>query len=431
MFGYLPTEVIGKSTRLFYISDQAHSAFGEAAYPVIARGEIFRTELQQRRKDGTLGWYDVTVDRASPESDEHRGAFIDISARRASWIALLGAEEHYRSLFAAMAEGVVVHARSGQVIDANPSAEKILGLSRDQIRGRTPLDPQWQTIREDGTPFPGEEHPASVTLRTGRPLRNQLMGVRVQGAELCWISINSQPVFANGEPSPSAAIVTFVDVTETHAASEATAKALAEKELLLREVHHRVKNNLQVISSLLQLQVSRLDDPRAAPFFLECQNRIQSMALVHEQLYRSSSLTTIDFAAYLSDLSQLIAQSHRAMRTNVGIVKDCDSLNIVVEMAIPLGLIANELMTNVFKHAFVGRENGTLRLHLKRTGTNALLFAVCDNGAGFPANFDIRAAKSLGLRVVRNLVHQIRGSLEIRQLKDGGACVEISSTYEV
>jgi PAS domain S-box-containing protein len=430
MFGYSSAELVGKPTRMLYTSDQAHAAFGDAADPVISRGDIYRGELQQKRKDGTLGWYDVAADRASLDGDEHRAAFIDISARRESWIALLGAAEHYRGLFAAMAEGVVVHARDGRIIQANPAAERILGLPRDQLLRTTPLDSHWGAIREDGSPFPGGEHPASVTLRTGRPLRHQLMGVRGQDEELRWLSINSQPVYGDGAPTPSAVVVTFVDVTKTHAAAEAIAKALAEKELLLREVHHRVKNNLQVISSLLRLQASALADAQAAPFFLECQSRIRSMALVHEQLYRSGSHSTIDFAAYLSSLSQLILQGHHMVAIGVRILSDCDALNVGADIAVPLGLIANELMTNVFKHAFIGRDGGTLGLRLKRTEANGLLFAVADDGVGFPADFDIRATKSLGLRVVTHLVRQLRATLELREIDGGGSCVEISLAYD-
>jgi PAS domain S-box-containing protein len=214
MFGYTPQELIGKPTRLLHATDQGYIAFRDAAFPVIARGEIFRTELQQRRKEGMLGWYDISVYRSTPDSDEQNGAFIDITARRQKLLEVLKAEEHYRTLFVAMVAGVCVHAHNGQIIEANPAAERILQLDRDQLLGRTPRHPQWQAIREDGTPFPGEEHPASITLRTGQAVNQQIMGVRARGAPLRWISINSQPVFEVGQTQPSAAIVTFMDITE-------------------------------------------------------------------------------------------------------------------------------------------------------------------------------------------------------------------------
>lgn len=227
MFGYAPSELLGMPTRALHPSDEVCQAFAAAAFPVIARGDIYRTELQQRRKNGTLGWYDVSVHLLTPGGEEQVGAFIDVTSRRELWTALLGAEQHYRSLFAVMAEGVVVHAQTGEVIEANPAAESILGLSRSQILGRTPRDPDWQAVREDGTPFPGDEHPASITLRTGMPVRNRLMGVKPAGSEMRWININSCPLYAPGSSAPAAVIATFVDVTAQRRMTEDLNRARA------------------------------------------------------------------------------------------------------------------------------------------------------------------------------------------------------------
>jgi PAS domain S-box-containing protein len=426
MFAYAAAELIGKSTTLLYGTARIPPGLGEAGWPVVARGEILRTELQLSRKDGSRGWYDISISWLSPDSDEQCGAFIDVSADRSTWFSLLEAEEHYRGIFAAMAEGLVVHAGDGRVIDANAAAERILKLSRDQILGKISRDPDWGAVHEDGSPFPGEEHPASVALRTGQPLRNQLMGVRANG-ELCWISVNAQPIFADGSSVPSAVIATFVDVTEAHIASEAIAKSLGAKDVMLREIHHRVKNNMQVISSLLRMQSRNLHDAESGSVLLECDERIRSMALVHEQLYGTTSLTAIDFGKYLGDLSRLIAQSHNTRQTCVKITRDCDSLTVDVGNAVPLGLIANELMTNVFKHAFNERPEGELKLGLKRTGVQTLLLSVVDDGVGLPANFDIGATKSVGLSIVRNLVRQLRASVSFRAVEGGGTGIELST----
>ena len=236
MFGYARDELVGASTRLLHPSDQAFSAFARDACAVIARGDIYRTEIQQRRKNGTLGWYDVSLNLIAPGGAEQVGAFIDTSARHESWIALLGAEERYRSLFAVMAEGVMVHAPDGEVIAANPAAESILGLSRDQILGKTPLDAHWRCIREDGTPFPGEEHPATVTLRTGIPLRNQVMGVQLPGAEPRWISVNSRPLYDPDASRPSAVIATFADITAERRLNQSLRKARADLRAIVDHV---------------------------------------------------------------------------------------------------------------------------------------------------------------------------------------------------
>ena len=236
MFGYTRDELVGAPTRLLHPSDQAYSAFARDGFAVIARGEIYRTEIQQRRKNGTLGWYDVSVNLMSPGSLEQVGAFIDTSARRESWIALLGAEERYRNLFAVMAEGVVVHAPDGEVIAANPAAESILGLSRDQIFGKTPLDPQRRCIREDGAPLLDEEHPATVTLRTGMPLRNQVMGVQLAGAEPRWISVNSRPLHDPDASKPSAVIATYTDITAERRLNQSLRKARADLRAIVDHV---------------------------------------------------------------------------------------------------------------------------------------------------------------------------------------------------
>jgi len=201
--------------------------------------------------------------------------------------------------------------------------------------------------------------------------------------------------------------------------------ALAEKEVLLREIHHRVKNNMQVISSLLQLQCAYLHDAQDVKIFQECQMRIRSMALVHERLYRSSSLATINFAEYLEDLSALIAQSQSNPDVTVELVKDYDPVELGLDTAIPLGLVANELISNAFEHAFSGRNKGTLILRLKKTGEGSLLFSVSDDGVGLPADFEAYKKKSLGLRLIESLVRQLRATLSFQGEVNGGSRIEL------
>lgn len=150
-------------------------------------------------------------------------------------------EAHLRSVFLAMAEGLVFQASGGQIIDANLAAERILGLSRDQLLGKASMDPDWQAIREDGSLFPGPEHPAMVTLRTGQPIHNQIMGVRTPDEGLRWIIINSQPVFAVAEvAAPTAVVVTFVDITLQRQLSEDLRLAQEEQRAILDNVPARI-----------------------------------------------------------------------------------------------------------------------------------------------------------------------------------------------
>jgi PAS domain S-box-containing protein len=163
-------------------------------------------------------WFTLSV---TPLVMASRGVVIvhnNITERKKFELALASSQESLRTVFSAMAEGFVLQGNNGKVLDANPAAEEILGMTRDEILGRASADPRWRTVFEDGTPFPGHQYPARVTLRTGRPLRNQLMGIHAPERGLRWISINSTPIFTRGSDTPEAAISTFIDITARHEA---------------------------------------------------------------------------------------------------------------------------------------------------------------------------------------------------------------------
>ena len=192
-------------------------------------------------------------------------------------------------------------------------------------------------------------------------------------------------------------------------AEERTRTALKEKEALLQEIHHRVKNNLQVISSLLQLQLNNIKDPRTLAIFQESQLRIRSMALIHEKLYQSDSLARIDLAEYLRDLVQLLLSTYAQDRSRVRLELDLSPTFVSIDAAIPLGLIANELITNSLKYAFPRDQSGMIRLELKPLPEDEFLFRVVDDGVGLPDGLAIGEAASLGLRLVRMLTGQLDG----------------------
>ena len=198
--------------------------------------------------------------------------------------------------------------------------------------------------------------------------------------------------------------------------------SLEEKELLLKEVHHRVKNNLQVISSLLNLQARELGDPEIARLFRESQGRIRSMALIHEQLYRSSDLARIDFAAYVESLVGHLQQglSHKAAPVKFQL--EVRPLPLPLDLAIPCGMIVNELVSNALEHAFPDGRAGEIKVMFTQDAVGYCL-AVADNGVGIDIARNDAEPTSLGLKVVEALTRQIRGDLEVRH--DGGTRFEI------
>ena len=644
--------------------------------------------------------------------------------------SLQESEERYRSAIAALQEGIVVHKADGTIRACNPSAERILGLSSDQINGRTCLDPRWRTIHEDGSPFPGEMHPAMVSLRTGQPISNAIMGIYKPNGTLTWISINSQPLFRTGETLPYAVVASFSDITQrkqaelelqqlkerlqfllssspaviftckprgnydityisdnivtvvgyesveflknrhlwrcsihpedvpriaaglsqlfeqghhvheyrllhkegtyrwirselkllrdetgnpleivgyaaditerkraeialqqqfeqerligaiaqrvrkslqleeilnttvaelqqvlqadrvlvyqifSNGTGGAIAEALAagcdsilntifaqevfppenyqrylqgricavsdraqgaitpclvdfleeinvraklvvpiiqtdrlwglliahqcqqirqwqeweislfqqlanqlaiaiqqsllyqqltaelserkqaeenlnislkEKETLFKEIHHRVKNNLYVVSSLLELQSDTIADPYIAKMFEESQNRIYSMALIHEKLYRSQNIAKINLSEYLQDLVEHLFDTYNVSENCIEVKIEIDSIFLNIETAAPCGLIVNELVSNTMKHAFPDDRGGIVYVKCHQDKNKQIHLMIKDNGIGFPKTLNFRTLDSMGFQVVCTLVEQLEGSIELER----------------
>lgn len=189
-------------------------------------------------------------------------------------------------------------------------------------------------------------------------------------------------------------------------------KALKEKEILLKEIHHRVKNNLMIISSLLNLQSSYIQDEGARNVFRESQNRAKSMAMIHERLYKSTDLKNIDLGEYIRSLTTDLYRTLVADPDRIRLDIDVENVKIDINTVVPLGLIVNELVTNSMKHAFPEGETGYIKVELCRKSEKIVL-KVSDNGIGFPKDLDYKNTSSLGLQLVNNLTMQIDGELEL------------------
>jgi two-component sensor histidine kinase len=206
-------------------------------------------------------------------------------------------------------------------------------------------------------------------------------------------------------------------------AENALRASLQEKEVLLKEIHHRVKNNLQVISSLISLQAQRVEDPAIQDMFLESQHRIRSMALIHDKLYRSPDLARIDFAGYIESLAAHLVHSLQVDPSRVRLVLDIKDVVLDIHSAIPLGLIINELISNALKHAFPWNREGTVRVFLRPAEASRYRLVVSDDGVGFPAGLDLRKAETLGLQIVTMLAEQLDGTVSVN--REGGTAFTV------
>ncbi|MEG5019131.1 MULTISPECIES: PAS domain S-box protein [unclassified Microcoleus] len=189
--------------------------------------------------------------------------------------------------------------------------------------------------------------------------------------------------------------------------------SLREKEILLKEIHHRVKNNLCVVASLLELQSNTVADPQVSKMFEESQNRLYSMALIHEKLYRSTNLAQINFGEYLEDLVSNLFHSYNISNNQIQLQVLAEPISLNLETATPCGLIANELVSNTLKHAFPDGTTGTVSVECYQTGDREINLLVKDNGIGFPQNLDFRKTHSMGFQVVCTLTEQLEGTIEI------------------
>ena len=208
------------------------------------------------------------------------------------------------------------------------------------------------------------------------------------------------------------------EISERMRAEEQSKASLKEKEVLLKEIHHRVKNNLQVISSLLSLQSRCIEDQSVLELFQESQNRVRSMALIHEKLYRSHDLARIDFAEYIHNLAAHLVRSYRATSGPVSLKVDANDVSLSVDAAVPCGLIINELVSNSLKHAAFeaqgGGREGEIRIELRSDRDHQVTLIVADNGVGFPKDLDFRHTESLGMQLINTLTNQLDGTVELR-----------------
>jgi PAS domain S-box-containing protein len=248
--------------------------------------------------------------------------------------------------------------------------------------------------------------------------------LRVSGSEF-HTETRKIPIFKNNEVVQVMAIIR--DVSKEKAYDDLKVKNAEQKELLLREIHHRVKNNLAIVISMLSLQTRSNPDPVLGSIIQDIELRIRSMALIHEHLYRSDTLDRIPLAEYLKSLSAIIASTFQ--RNNISFQSELEQMDANIEAALPIGLITNELLTNAFKYAFPDEAQGIIKLTLSRVDEDGFLLEVSDNGRGLPDNFSFEDQTTLGMFMVKLLVEQLYGKLEI--INKGGTAFRITIPHKL
>ena len=318
-----------------------------------------------------------------------------------------------------VAEAIVLINPAGRVTFANPAASKLIGAPVEEMVGQ-----HWSN-------YLPAEYQAKIGQMFDHISEGNETGIELnvlhRNGKTIPVLLSSQPRFVEGHFEN--VLVSLMDIEQRVIAEHQLRASNEEKEALLKEIHHRVKNNLQIISSLINLQSSALKDPKVKEIFRESQNRVRSMALIHEKLYRSDNLANIRFDEYINDLSHSLVLAYKNDATPVELIIKASPITLDMDTAVPCSLIVNELITNSLKHAFAepGRQysenSAWIKIELVSLPHSRVHFSIQDNGPGFPTDFDFFHTDSLGLQLVNSLVRQIEGNLVFNN--QNGACVEI------
>jgi len=399
MTGIRSEDVIGKYKMDF--SPSSNQERVKSIMNMVITGEEWKSERTFTRKDGLEGCVSVQISPIK-DPDGKVGHFLiveaDITERKQT-------EDQLRKLSAAVEQspaGVKIVDEKGEIIYVNPRFLEMSGYDQAEVIGR-PI------AEMPGSSIDDKKEQIHNAIGTGKDWYGEIQYKKKSGEQF-WAESHMSPI-----KDDSGAIKSYIeiteDITERKLSEERLKESLHEKEVLLKEVHHRVKNNMQIISSLLHLQLSGIDQEPVRQILTESQNRIKSIALVHERIYMSDDLARIDFKEYMKSLSAQLLYSYSTSMRLVNLTVVGDPIHLGVDQAVPCGLIMNELVSNSLKHAFPGYRGGTIKIHLRDGSTNQIIIE--DDGVGMPENFCLTQVQSMGMQLVAALVDQLDGTITL------------------
>jgi PAS domain S-box-containing protein len=313
-------------------------------------------------------------------------------------------ERRFRSYFELPLVGVAIVSADKRWLTVNDRLCEMLGYSRQELTATSLAALSCPEDSEREFSLDG-----SVAERRAEGYALDKRFIRKDGAQL-WTS-QAMRCVRDQEGAPSYFVVIIQDITERKRAEDGLRKSIMEKDALIRELYHRTKNNMQMICSILNLESAQFVDPKVVEEFHLIGNKIISMSLVHEMLYISHDLSSIDLVDYIADLCRLLAQSYQESTGRVAFDMGLESVRVPIDNAIPIGLILNELITNSLKYAFPGERKGRIKVRIAKSGENCVELVVADDGVGPPEGFDLKERAGMGLTSVMALTDQIGGKL--------------------
>jgi len=360
------------------------------------------------KKDGTEFPFEMSLTMWEIDEEVYFTSIIrDISERKEIEKSLTASEKKYRALFESDPDYTILLSLEGHLIDVNQAAINITGFTKDELVGKHFMDLKI---------FPEEELGLHLkrfmSLSKGENLAPFESRIYDANGEIRLIEVKQ--TFIKLDDKIEYILLICSDITQRKKAEDEIRSSLNEKEVLLQEIHHRVKNNMQIISSLLNLQKRHVNEEESVNVLMESRNRVKSMAMIHEKLYQSGNLTNLKFSEYIPRLVSDLLYSYNIPQDQIKIVIKVEDVKLNIETAVPCGLIINELVSNIFKHAYPGGREGKLEISLKKHHDNYELI-ICDEGIGFPEELDFKKTETLGLQLVNNLVEQLDGEINLDQ----------------
>jgi PAS domain S-box-containing protein len=383
----------------------------DAAWNTVLQGEPAVVEYRVLTAAGSVRWL---RDYVKPIMDDHTGTVgkvmggvQDITERRQ-------VEERFRSLIERIADGIVLLDKRGVFTFVSTSAVRIIGYTPHELLG--------MSIFSILHPSEAKKYAFKFGRLALEVDRSETLFGRFKHKNGEWVYIEGMVTNLFGNPSVNALVANFRNVTERIESEDRLRRSLQEKEILLKEVHHRVKNNMQVISSLLNLQSAAVKSAATMALLRESQNRVKSMALVHEILYQSQDLARVDFSEYVKQLVASLQKSFGGRSAEIIIRVKVGTIALEIDDAIPCGLIINELVTNALKHAFPKKRSGAIVVEVKKQRGTRVRLSIRDNGVGLkkrPAE-----SASLGLTLVHALTEQLKGTIVFGKTQGTSVTIE-------
>jgi PAS domain S-box-containing protein len=413
VFGYSRDELVGQRVEMllperFRSGHPGHrmSFFAETKSRQMGTGR----DLYALKKDGTE--FPVEIGLSPIETAEGAivlAAITDISDRKRKEEEVRRSQEIFQRVVEGGPNAIILAGREGRIEMLNLRTERLFGYPRDELLGKPVeiLVPERFREQHPGLKAAFFANPQPRPMGAGR----DLYGLRKDGSEFP-VEIALNPIET---PEGLKVIAAIADITDRKQKQEQIKAALEEKEVLLGEIHHRVKNNLQIVLSMLHLQAAKIEDEAWRRLLMDCQSRIKSMVLIHQTLYQSKDFARVDFANFLNSLALALINLYRVDSNRISLSIEVDEVFLPIDAAVPFGQIVDELLTNALKHAFPEGRRGTIAVALSRDANGDVILSVTDDGVGIPASVDMRSQATIGLRLVSLLTDQLKGTLSLRR----------------